>query len=764
MKALSPVLAIIAAFVLVLADLAFVLFGKRKHTPNTAPYRDTASIVIPNWNGRELLQEFLPSVIAAAGANEVIVVDNASSDGSVAFLQENFPGVRLVALEKNLGFGGGSNAGFRAARNEIVVLLNNDMRVEPDFLAPLLEPFADPLVFSVSCQIFFADPARRREETGLTQTWWERGSLRAGHRADPAIDIPFPCAYSGGGSSAFDREKFLQLGGFDHLLRPFYYEDTDLGHMAWKRGWKVLYQPRSIVHHVHRGTIGKAYSTRSIESVLKKNRILFAWKNIHDWKMLFPHFALRFSLVAFRQLPEAIKARWHARSLAVVSDAEAFRRQRGAWFRDCFSARDEPVSEKLRVLFLAPYPIEPPTHGGAVLMKATLHSLAPLAEIHLIGFVEKPEQAAEQAPLAQLCGSAQFLLRDIVPAKNPSTTVPHAIREFSGSEFAWAIDRTVYLRQIDLVQIDYTVLGNYAARYRHIPCILFEHDIFFQSLGRRIRAGRLSYAALIEYLRMLRYELHLLKRVARVQVCSTANANDLLSYAPQLRGRIDSNLRSAIEISNYRFVGGPRIPKTMLFIGSFRHTPNVDALTWFADRVLPRVLAAEPEARLVVIGSDPPENLSHLQERHGIELLGFVADIREALERYAVFVCPILSGSGVRVKLLEAFASGIPAVSTTLGAEGLTSSSSEICELADTPDDFAAAILRLFADTPYWGELAARARRKVLRDHDATVAAGRLEAVYRNEVLAWRMVKRDGGSNGNRPDVESGRSAAIHTY
>ncbi|MGH9638831.1 MAG: glycosyltransferase, partial [Bryobacteraceae bacterium] len=696
--------------------------------------------------------------------NEVIVVDNASTDGSVAFLQEHFPSVRVIALERNLGFGGGSNEGFRAARNEIVVLLNNDMRVEPDFLAPLLEPFADPLVFSVSCQIFFADPARRREETGLTQTWWERGSLRAGHRADPAIDIPFPCAYPGGGSSAFDRRKFLQLGGFDHLLWPFYYEDADLGHMAWKRGWKVLYQPRSIVHHVHRGTIGKAYSTRSIESVLKKNRILFAWKNIHDWKMLLPHFALRFSLAAFRQLPEAMKARWHARSLAVVSDTEAFRRQRGAWFRDCFSSASEPVPDKLRILFLTPYPIEPPVHGGAVLMKAVLRALAPLAEVHLVGFVEKPEQVAEQAPLARLCASAQFFLRDTVPAKNPSTTIPHAIREFTHPEFAWAIDRTIYLRQIDLVQIDYTVLGHYAAACRHIRFILFEHDIFFQSLGRRIRAGMLSYAALIEYLRMLRYELHLLKRVARVQVCSTANANYLLSYAPQLRGRIDSGLRAVIEISNYRFVRGPREPKTMLFIGSFRHTPNVDALTWFADRVLPRVLAAEPEARLIVIGSDLPENLNHLQERRGIELLGFVADIREALERYSVFVCPILSGSGVRVKLLEAFASGIPAVSTTLGAEGLTSSSSEICEVADTPDDFAAAILRLFADTSYWDELAARARRKVMRDHDAGVAAGRLEAVYRNEVLAWRMVKRDGGSNGNRADVESRRSAAIHTY
>ncbi|MGH9582309.1 MAG: glycosyltransferase [Bryobacteraceae bacterium] len=744
---LRPVLALVAAIVLVVADLAFVLFGRRKRMEASAPRRDTASIVIPNWNGSKLLEEFLPSVLAAAATNpenEIIVVDNASTDGSAAFLQEHFPGVRVLALDRNLGFGGGSNEGFRAARNEIVVLLNNDMRVEPDFLAPLLAPFADPLVFSVSCQIFFADPAKRREETGLTQTWWEAGRLRASHRVDPVIDAPFPCGYPGGGSSAFDRRKFLELGGFDRLLRPFYYEDTDLGHMAWKRGWKVLYQPRSIVHHVHRGTIGKAYSAAFIEGVINKNRILFAWKNIHDWRMLSGHFAaclLSAGLVrAFAQLPEALQARWRARSLAVVSDTEAFRRHRGAWFRDRFSAGNEPVPEKLRVLFLAPYPILPPTHGGAVLMNATLRSLVPLADVHLIGFVEKPEQVAEQAPLARLCASARFFVRCIVPPKNPSTLIPHAIREFTDADFAWAIDRTVYLRQIDVVQIDYTVLGSYAASYRHIPCILFEHDIFFQSLGRGIRAGtaKFSYSAAIEFLRMLRYELRLWKQVARVQVCSAPNANYLLSYAPQLRGCVDSGLRAAIDVSKYCFVRGAREPKTMLFVGSFRHTPNVDALNWFADRVLPRVLAAEPEAKLIVIGSDLPENLKHLQERRGIEMLGCVADLSEAWERYCVFVCPILSGSGVRVKLLEAFASGIPAVSTSVGAEGLTSASGEICELADAPDDFAAAILRLFSDSAYAGELAARARERVVRNHDAAEVAVRLEASYREEVTRRR--------------------------
>ncbi len=358
---------LIAAATLAVTDLCFLLFGKRRFTPSTAARHHAVSIVIPNWNGRDLLAKFLPSVLTAAAAhpdNEVIVVDNASTDGSVEFLRERFPQVRILAFDRNYGFGGGSNRGFLAAKNDLVVLLNNDMRVEPDFLPPLLEPFADPEVFSVSCQIFFSDPARRREETGLTETWWERGALRASHRIDPKIAVPYPCAYPGGGSSVFDRRKFLELGGFDELLRPFYYEDTDLGLMAWKRGWKLLYQPASMVFHEHRGTIGKRFSPAYIEGVLKKNVILYCWKNIHHWRMLMSHFvACWFSSCsallsggaegkytfgglwrAFMQLPGAAAARWKARELAMVDDHEAFRRQKGGYYHDRFQGGGDAVA------------------------------------------------------------------------------------------------------------------------------------------------------------------------------------------------------------------------------------------------------------------------------------------------------------------------------------------------------------------------------------------------------------------------------------
>src|SRR5436305_4806252 len=140
--------------------------------------------------------------------HEVIVVDNASTDTSVSFLQEHHPQVKILQLSENEGFSGACNRGAVEAKNDVVVMLNNDMRVERDFLSPLLEKFSDPQVFAVSSQIFFSDPKKVREETGLTETWWENGNLGVGHRIDTGIQTAYPCAYPGGGSSAFDRSKF----------------------------------------------------------------------------------------------------------------------------------------------------------------------------------------------------------------------------------------------------------------------------------------------------------------------------------------------------------------------------------------------------------------------------------------------------------------------------------------------------------------------------------------------------------------------------
>ena len=765
---LSSFLLFLSAISLALTDLAWIVAGSRRKPADTQPERKAASLVIPNWNGRDLLQRFLPSwleSIRSFPCSEIIIVENGSTDDSAAWLAANYPPdrypqLRVLRFNENLGFGCGSNAGFNAAVNDIVVLLNSDMRVEPDFLAPLLEGFSDPGVFAVSCQIFLGDPSKRREETGLTEGWWQDGALRVGHREDPAVNRLFPCFYGGGGSCAFDRRKFLDLGGFDELLAPFYLEDTDLGFMAWKRGWKVLYQPASVVHHEHRGTIGKRFSPTYIDSVLKKNFLLFAWKNIHGWNRLAGHFGYSFlaSVItawagpapgrasaegaarATLQLPQAIRSRWRARSLASIDDSEAFLRTQPAYFHDRFS-KLQTQPERPRVLFVSPYPICPPTHGGGLFMYYTLRELSRTCEVHAIVMLDYANQEEDNRELLKYCRTLEFYQRTVNRDPHLGSTVPHSVHEFQSPRIEWLIQRQTLLHGIDVIQLEYTQLGQYSRPFKRLVCALFEHDVYFQSVGRALPFMQGSIERLkarFEYLRAIHFELELLPRCDHIQVCTDENREYLAGFLPGLRPRIDSGMRAGIDTSRYPFPGGPRRPRTMLFIGSFSHTPNQVALEWFSRFVLPLIVDKIPDARLLVAGSDPPRKHAFVDPANAVDLLGFVNDIQPLFDTSAVFVCPIRSGSGIRVKLLEAFASGIPVVSTRLGAEGLARQDGEFFALADDAETFAARVVELLGNTEMATAMAARARTEVETNWDMAVVTQRLVGKYRELIVTKR--------------------------
>jgi glycosyltransferase involved in cell wall biosynthesis len=225
-----------------------------------------------------------------------------------------------------------------------------------------------------------------------------------------------------------------------------------------------------------------------------------------------------------------------------------------------------------------------------------------------------------------------------------------------------------------------------------------------------------------------------------VQVCTPANRDYLLSFLPKLEPKLRCGLRAGIDASRYHPRSGGREPLTMLFLGGFRHEPNRVALDWFVQRVLPLILAGQPTARLVVAGSDPPPAHAYADYAAALEMLGYVDDVREPLARCAVFVCPILSGSGVRVKLLEAFAAGIPVVSTTLGAEGLTRSDGQICALADQPAAFAERVLALFENPETAAQMAARARAEVEANWDMAAITRKLVDGYRDMVREKRSI------------------------
>jgi GT2 family glycosyltransferase/glycosyltransferase involved in cell wall biosynthesis/SAM-dependent methyltransferase len=265
----------------------------------TWPPPDTTrcSLIVLSWDGMGLLAESLPALLRAVekhgGDHEIIVLDNGSTDGTEEFVRQNYPKVRVVRSPRNLFFSRGNNLGVSAATRDIVVLLNNDMIVDRNFLAPLLAAFDQADVFSVASQVFFADPTKRREETGKTRGYFADGQLVLSHDEILPTDEKLgtvPVLYAGGGAAAFDRRKFLWLGGFDDLWDPFYYEDTDLSFRAWKTGWKCFVAVNSHVLHKHRATNAPRYGRAYVENIVRRNSYIFLWKNFSSLSLLWSHF------------------------------------------------------------------------------------------------------------------------------------------------------------------------------------------------------------------------------------------------------------------------------------------------------------------------------------------------------------------------------------------------------------------------------------------------------------------------------------------
>lgn len=238
------------------------------------------SIIIPNWNGQKLLEKNLPLVLVT-DASEVIIVDNGSTDKSIELLkklQEKSLKIKTIFNKKNEGFAKAVNQGVKNATGEIVVLLNNDVVPEKDFLKPLSQDFQDKKVFAVSLH---------EPQWSWAQGKWINGFVE--HQAGEKTDKIHFSFWASGGSAAFRKDIWLELGGMDEIFAPFYWEDTDLSYRAWKRGYKVIWDPRSVVHHQHESTIGSHFSKSYIDFISQRNQLLFIWKNITSFKMLFEH-------------------------------------------------------------------------------------------------------------------------------------------------------------------------------------------------------------------------------------------------------------------------------------------------------------------------------------------------------------------------------------------------------------------------------------------------------------------------------------------
>jgi len=240
------------------------------------------SVIIPTYKNTEGFLANLKHNYPYLKDSEIIVVNDNPNNDLMKKLAL-YPNIFLIQNTKNLGFAKSINIGVQKSNGKYLLLLNDDVLLNKDNFNNKLKLFEQNNdLFSVS----FAQKEKNNQIVGKNMVWWQRGLFF--HKADGNL-VSGETGWADGGSCIIDKNKFLELKGFDEDYSPFYWEDIDLSYRAKLKKWKVYFDPSVLVEHHHETTIGKSYSKKQIEIIAFRNQLLFTWKNSRGLKMWLQH-------------------------------------------------------------------------------------------------------------------------------------------------------------------------------------------------------------------------------------------------------------------------------------------------------------------------------------------------------------------------------------------------------------------------------------------------------------------------------------------
>ena len=674
------------------------------------PLLDGITVVVPSRDGRELLRTMLDPLLPQLPLGEIIVVDNGSSDGTADWLAREHPSVRVIQSESPLSFARAVNAGIREARHRRVLLLNNDMIVEPGFIAALEAAFDRvPGLFCATAQIFFP-PGIRREETGKA-VWRRENPLDFPVRCDdpvPDEDLTW-VLYGSGGCSLFDTTRLREMGGVSEVYEPAYVEDMDFGYRAWQRGWPSVFCAGARVEHRHRATTARFFTPRELDLFVERNYLRFLIHAIGSpalfrrlWAEAIRRLQLLGDLDALRAIP-AIGARPRD-ATGPLSETEILALGSG----DIAVFPGRAAHSQDTVVIASPYLPFPLSHGGAVRIFNLMQQAAADYDLILMAFCE--DLATPPPQLLELC-HAVVLVRRHGTHYRRDTERPDVVEEFDSESFRASLKQTVAQWNPAVVQLEFTQMAQYAGACGPAKTILVEHDITFD-LQQQLLATGSDWELRQQLEKWRRFETAAWRDVDCVVTMSSKDA------ATVTGARSVAILPNGVDCERFRPAGGEPEAKRLLFIGSFAHLPNLLALEFFLRDVWPLLGAG---FRLHVIAGLRPEyyleraRLAIDLNRPEIELEAFVADVRPAYARAQIVLAPLTASAGTNVKVLEAMAMGRVVVSTPAGINGLDLEAGRDLIVTADPAQMAAEISSLAGDTVRRQTIERQARATALR-------------------------------------------------
>lgn len=393
----------------------------------------------------------------------------------------------------------------------------------------------------------------------------------------------------------------------------------------------------------------------------------------------------------------------------------------------------------------------PPRKGTAARNFNLLRHLAGKHEVHLVTYAEEPEQEIPGA-LQQLCATVQ-----LVPPYRRSTVtrvremltagIPDLALRLASDTMTRRLTKTLSENRFDVLQIEGLEMAIHWERTRESgqfpvvnrPLIVFDDHNCEYLLQKRafeidwpnLRRWHTAAYSYVQWHRLVRYEARIAGLADGVVFVSEEDREAISEIASL---RLTAVVHNGIDVAFFSKTNGrPRFTAggpNLVFTGTMDFRPNVDAVTWFSEQILDDIRREVPEAKFWIVGANPSEQVKRLSRLDGVIVTGSVDDIRQFLDRATVYVVPMRFGGGVRFKVLEAMAAGLPVVSTSMGCQGIQARDGIHILVADGARDFARAVVRLISDADLRRSLGTNALNLVAQKYDWEVILPRMDDFY----------------------------------
>ncbi|MGI8864566.1 MAG: glycosyltransferase [Solirubrobacteraceae bacterium] len=628
------------------------------------------SIVIPLYSHAELTRAALESIRdhTPGLSYEVILVDDAADPATKALLREVL-GARILVNPENRGYLNSVERGAENARGRWLVLCNNDIEVQPGWLAALLDcGDVAPDVAVVAPKFIYPDGSLA-EAGGII--WNDGTGANYGRGQDPTrcqFEYRRDVDYGSAAALLVRRDAWHEIGGFDHRFEPMYFEDTDLCFEARSRGYRVMYEPRASVVHVEGATAGTNESTGH-KRYQQINRATFVGK----WQ----------DVLAAEHLPNDPRNLWAGATMRRRPRVLIVDHRMPMWDRESGALRMRGVIEELialgvHVSFLPDnlLPMQPYTRDLQRMGVEVLYGLEIPGDLIRI----LPSLSFVILSRPQVAGRWLEVIREHAPA---ATVVYDTV------DLHWL--REARRAAVDAGGEQETILSPRASAMREIELAL-------------IRATDVTLV--VTDAERTQVE----KDVPQATVHVLPNVNAVRTHVPTVSER-----------------------RGVLFVGGFEHIPNVDGALMLVNEVMPLVWQRIGDVPVIIAGADPPLEVQALASPL-VAVAGWVADLESLIDSARAMVAPLRYGAGLKGKVTQALAAGLPVVTTPIGAEGLDARDGEQMLIGITAEELAERVVRVLEDGEMWEGLSHRGQQ---------CAAERCSPAVAREVLGQLLAPRE---------------------